>query len=140
MTNKRKSRSAGGVVLNRRGEVLVVSQKGTSWSFPKGHVDPGEDDLTAAKREIYEESGVKQLELQGDLGSYQRHRIATDGGEDTSELKTIQMFLFTTTEDALAPVDPENPEARWVPQDQVADLLTHAKDKEFFKKLNLDKP
>ena len=51
------TQSAGGVVLNKKGEVLVVSQRGTSWSLPKGHIDKGEDALGAAKREIYEESG-----------------------------------------------------------------------------------
>jgi 8-oxo-dGTP pyrophosphatase MutT (NUDIX family) len=55
----RKTRSAGGVVTNEEGEILVVSQRGTSWSLPKGHIDPGEDALVAAKREIYEESGIR---------------------------------------------------------------------------------
>src|ERR1700755_3050812 len=54
--------SAGGVVLNGAGQVLVVTQKGTSWSLPKGHVEDGEDALAAARREIHEEAGVTQLE------------------------------------------------------------------------------
>lgn len=124
--------SAGGVVLNRGGQVLVVSQHGTSWSLPKGHVDEGEDALTAARREIYEESGLRTLTLIRELGSYQRYRIGKDGGEDTSELKTIFMFLFETPETGLAPVDPENPEARWVDREEVAGLLTHPRDREFF--------
>ena len=69
----KKTRSAGGVVTNAEGEVLVVSQRGTSWSLPKGHIDPGENALAAAKREIYEESGIRDLELIRELGSYERH-------------------------------------------------------------------
>jgi len=42
------------------------------------------------------------------------------------------MFLFETIEEKLKPIDPTNPEARWVEKDKVADLLTHKKDKEFF--------
>ena len=126
------TRSAGGVVLNGSGQVLVVSQHGTSWSLPKGHVEAGEDTLAAAKREIYEESGVTDLTLVRELGSYQRFRIGRDGGDDRSELKTIFMFLFETTQTTLSPADAENPEARWVDSEEVAGLLTHAKDKEFF--------
>jgi 8-oxo-dGTP pyrophosphatase MutT (NUDIX family) len=124
--------SAGGVVLDASGRVLLVSQHGTSWSLPKGHIEPGEDALAAARREIYEESGVSRLELVRELGSYRRPRIGRDGGEDVSELKTIHLFLFRTTETALAPVDAENPEARWVEPRRAAEMLTHPKDREYF--------
>ncbi|HEX8355316.1 MAG TPA: NUDIX domain-containing protein [Pyrinomonadaceae bacterium] len=127
-----QTESAGGVVLDGEGRVLVVSQHGTSWSLPKGHVEEGEAILEAARREIYEESGVRELELLGELGSYSRPRIGRGGGEEVSELKTIHMFLFRTSETELKPVDPDNPEAVWVERDRVAALLTHPKDREFF--------
>jgi 8-oxo-dGTP pyrophosphatase MutT (NUDIX family) len=123
---------AGGVVLNKFGDVLVVNQNGDSWSLPKGHIDPGEDKLTTAKREIYEESGVSSLELLQDLGCYKRYRIALNGGDDTSELKTIHFFLFSTDQMELKPIDPHNPEAKWVLKNEVSQLLTHPKDKAFF--------
>ena len=137
MENKLKETiSAGGVVLNSLGQVLVVGQRGTSWSLPKGHVEEGEDILTTAKREIYEESGVNDLTLIKEFESYQRYKISEDGkGEDRSLLKTLHIFLFTTTQMELSPIDPENPEALWVEKDKVADLLTHPKDKEFFLKI-----
>jgi 8-oxo-dGTP pyrophosphatase MutT (NUDIX family) len=125
--------SAGGVVTNDAGEVLVVSQHGTSWSLPKGHIDPGENALATARREIYEESGIRDLEFVRELRSYERHRIGVDGGDDLSELKAITMFLFRTGEKSLKPVDPDNPEAKWVEKSKVALLLTHEKDKEFFR-------
>ena len=124
--------SAGGVVLNPQGLVLLVSQHGTSWSLPKGHLEGGETPLAAARREIREESGVTRLELVRPLGSYTRHRLGPDGGEDRSELKTIHLFLFRTDETELRPQDADNPEARWVEPGEVAGMLTHARDKEFF--------
>jgi ADP-ribose pyrophosphatase YjhB (NUDIX family) len=130
-----KTRSAGGVVTNDEGEVLVVSQRGTSWSLPKGHIDAGEEALDAARREIYEESGIRDLELIRELGTYERHKIGVDGGDDRSELKVITMFLFRTSEKSLKPVDPDNPEARWVEKSKVALLLTHEKDREFFQRV-----
>jgi ADP-ribose pyrophosphatase YjhB (NUDIX family) len=129
----KRTQSAGGVVTNHEGEVLVVSQNGTAWSLPKGHIDPGEDALVAAKREIYEESGIRDLEFIRELGSYERHKIGVDGGDDPSDLKVITMFLFRTSQKSLRPIDPDHPEAKWVEKAEVARLLTHEKDKEFFR-------
>ncbi|HEY0378207.1 MAG TPA: NUDIX domain-containing protein [Pyrinomonadaceae bacterium] len=128
----KRTESAGGIVINREGLVLVVNQNGTSWSLPKGHIEDGEDKLSAARREIYEESGVTELSLVKELGSYQRHRIGVNGREDQSELKVIHMFLFTSSQDELSPVDPQNPEARWVEKEKVVEFLTHQQDKDFF--------
>lgn len=120
------------MVIDAEGRVLVVSQRGTSWSLPKGHIDRGESALAAAKREIYEESGIRDLKLIRGLGTYERYKIGVDGGDDRSELKAITMFLFRTSEKVLRPVDPDNPEARWVERSKVAPLLTHEMDKRFF--------
>ena len=57
----KKTKSAGGVVLNNKGEILIVNQHGNSWSLPKGHIEEGEEILEAAKRETYEESGIRNL-------------------------------------------------------------------------------
>ena len=127
------TKSAGGIVINSDGQILVVNQHGTSWSLPKGHIEENEDILTAAKREIEEESGISELVLIKDLGSYTRYRIGPPGTpEDKTELKTIYLFLFTTSQTHLNPLDPHNPEARWVPIEAVSDLLSHPKDKEYF--------
>ena len=84
-----QTESAGGIVLNNKDLVLVVSQYGTSWSLPKGHIEPGESKILAARREILEETGIKDLKLIKELGSYQRYKIGKDGKDDTTELKTI---------------------------------------------------
>lgn len=132
----KRTKSAGGVVLNSDGKVLVVNQNGNSWSLPKGHIDAGEDAITAAKREIYEESGINEVEYVGELGTYERYRIGKGGvGEDPSEIKSILIFLFRTKQIELRPLDAGNPEARWVPKEGVVGLLTHPKDKEFFKSI-----
>ncbi len=135
----RKSKVAGGVVINKVGKVLVVNQNGDSWSLPKGHVDFGETALETAKREIYEESGVKDLVLIRPLLTYKRFKLGLDGKDDKSELKEIEMFLFRTDyEGELKPIDPGNPEAVWLSRKEVADLLSHPKDKEFFGKISYE--
>lgn len=123
------------MIVNSIGQLLVVNQNGTSWSLPKGKLDPGENTRQAAAREIKEETGITQLNYVKQLGTYQRYQIAKDGSENKNELKNITMFLYTTPEMDLRPEDPHNPEARWVEIDEVVDLLTHPKDKHFFQSI-----
>jgi len=127
--------SAGGVVINPQGQILLVNQRGTSWSLPKGHVEAGEDPLETAQREIMEESGVVALGLLQVLGAYGRYKIGKNGGEDKNEWKVILIFLFKTKHNDLHPKDPLNPEARWVHPDKVENLLTHPQDKAFYQSI-----
>lgn len=123
--------SAGGVVINPEGHVLLVNQYGTSWSLPKGHIEVGEEPAVTAQREIYEESGISYLHLVQSLGSYQRSSLDRKGLEDSDEMKTIYMYLFTTEQMELSPQDELNPEARWVTLEQAQEMLTHTKDRAF---------
>jgi len=129
--------SAGGVVLNSQGMVLVVNQNGTTWSLPKGHIDPGEEPLQAAIREIKEESGITELQLLQSLGAYGRYKIGKSSGEDKDEWKVLLFFLFKTNQNELKPQDPKHPHARWVHPDEVEALLTHPKDRAFYKSIRV---
>jgi 8-oxo-dGTP pyrophosphatase MutT (NUDIX family) len=49
-------KAAGGIVL-KKDKVLFIKRLG-KWDFPKGKIDKGEDETTAAVREVAEECGV----------------------------------------------------------------------------------
>lgn len=135
MKNLKNPEVAGGVVLNEKGEVLLVSQHNNSWSFPKGGIEPGETPLEAARREIREETGLTDIVLERELGRYERRSIHISGkGEDPRLPSRVRvLFLFTTRQTELSPQDGREITAlRFVAQGDVAALLTHAKDKEFF--------
>lgn len=52
-------RASGAVVTRKGGDVLLVHRpKYDDWSFPKGKLDPGEHTVTAAVREVAEETGL----------------------------------------------------------------------------------
>ena len=127
-----KTITAGGIIINEYNEVVIVNQNHDSWSLPKGHVEDNETVLETAKREIYEETGLSDIELIKELGSYERYRISLDGDDDLTELKVIYMFLFKTKKQKLIPIDPNNPEAMWIKPKDVSNYLTHQKDKDFF--------
>ncbi|MBI5155775.1 NUDIX domain-containing protein [Candidatus Peregrinibacteria bacterium] len=130
--------SAGGVVIGPRGIALVSKlrqlkkrdkEKGEMWSLPKGAIEDGEDEITGARREIREETGIDEddLELVRFLATVARV------DEDGRAWKKIMFFLFTTEHDAkLEPQDDKIHRALWTPRKEVADRLFYKEDRLFF--------
>ena len=62
-----RERSAGVIVFHhsraKRLRTYLLLDYGRHWDYPKGHVDPGETDLEAAKRELQEETGITEVNL-----------------------------------------------------------------------------
>ena len=56
------SKAGGGLVYNKKGEVLFIF-RGGKWDLPKGGIEKGEDIETTAMREVSEETGVNQLRI-----------------------------------------------------------------------------
>lgn len=120
-------------MLSKDGRIALVEQHGNSWSLPKGGVEDGETPLQAALREIHEETGLSDLMLLGELGTYSRYSIAPGGvGENTAlGERPRTFFLFRASEEVLRPRDKEVTQARWATLDEALTLLTHPKDREF---------
>ena len=120
---KRAPRSAGAVVFRRtdQGIRLLILRAFKNWDFPKGLVDPGEDDLAAAKREAEEETGLCGLQYPFD--DQFKETLPYSGN------KVARYYLAETTEHAIElPVSPElgrpeHHEYRWVTLDEAEDLL-----------------
>lgn len=124
---------AGGIVLGNGGTIaLVRNQLTTLWFFPKGGIENGEDDETAARREIEEETGLTDLEYIADLGTYERPRINKDGTYRSDSIKTIHMYLFAAPSSAEITGMAEIAEAKWMPYREVGQLLQDEKDRVWF--------
>lgn len=77
----------GGVVVNDKGEVLMVKEKTSpsdqyqgSWKLPGGLADPGESFAQTARREVMEETGVES-ELVGVASLRHSHGVRFGQGD-----------------------------------------------------------
>ena len=56
----------GIIVLNKQNKIFVGKRKdnpGDKWQMPQGGVDEGEDYIAAMKRELMEETSIKNIEI-----------------------------------------------------------------------------
>ena len=64
MGQTQHERSAGVVVFrDAPGREFLLLDYGRHWDFPKGHVEAGETDQIAAKRELLEETGIDAVDF-----------------------------------------------------------------------------
>jgi 8-oxo-dGTP pyrophosphatase MutT (NUDIX family) len=120
---KPASRACGAVVFRRsdQGIRLLLLRAYKNWDFPKGLVEPGENELDAAKREVREETGLAELD----------YPFADEFKETLpyADNKVARYYLAETDADKIElPVSPElgrpeHHEYRWVSFDEAEDLL-----------------
>ena len=119
-------RAAGAVVTRKGGEVLLVHRpKYDDWSFPKGKLDPGEHVVTAAVREVAEETGL-DVRLGPALGR-QRYRMS-NGRWKTVDYWTARV-LGSDDVSRYRPND-EIDAVEWVPWKEAVHRLTYPYDRD----------
>ena len=95
---------AGGLVVRKNTagsyELLLIRRASNpvagKYLLPNGHVAENEESLTAAKREVKEETGTTDLRILADLGLVERRGVNDQGQR---YLKSIHYYLFLTEND-----------------------------------------
>ncbi len=102
--------------------LLILHGKLHTWLQPGGHVDPGEDVLTAAIREVEEETGVVGVPISEGLFDVDVHAIPPSGARPAHTHFDCR-FLLEAAQEHLVDSD-EVLDVRWVALDEVARLVT----------------
>lgn len=92
--------------------VKTEHKRGAVWVLPKGHVElhAGENVSEAARREVQEEAGLRDLSVKNQLGVT---RFAFQA-EDALVKKTVHYFLMVTQQKQLTPQTEEGMiDANW---------------------------
>ncbi len=130
-TPRRLEHSCGALVFQRGARpplVLVVcSQRGGHWGFPKGHVEKGESVQQTALREILEETGVRARLLE-ETALERRHY-----GLPTGALKRVDYFLAEGSGQP-RPQPGEISQALWVEPERALELLSFREDRRLLRK------
>jgi ADP-ribose pyrophosphatase YjhB (NUDIX family) len=123
-----KATAAGGLVV-KDGKVLMVrveNLKGEKvWTFPKGHLDPGETAQQAAVREVLEETGWA-CEIESKL--MDAHYVFSRSQGQVS--KTVHWFKMKAVKKAGDPDKNEVLAAKWTDIKKASGLLTYKSDLE----------
>ena len=114
--------AAGGIVENELGEMLLIYRR-ERWDLPKGHIDAGEDALSAAIREIAEETGVVGLNFVAQIGNT-LHAYNVYG---KWELKLTHWFAFSCHSSSTTPqTDEDIVLAVWADREKTIECMTNS--------------
>ncbi len=127
---------AGVMLVNRAGRVFVGQRLDTAieaWQMPQGGIDPGEQPLEAAYRELWEETGVARdlVEFVAEAGEELVYDLPPDlvgrvwKGRWRGQRQRWFLFRFLGNDDQvdIATPEPEFRAWRWVEPAELPELI-----------------
>jgi putative (di)nucleoside polyphosphate hydrolase len=124
----------GIVLFNGAGRIFVgrrIDQSAEAWQLPQGGIDPGETALSAAWRELKEETGTDKAEIVAesrdwlyyDLSAELRPKVWRGRYRGQRQKWFAARFVGTDKDIDIGTAQPEFDAWRWVALDQLADLI-----------------
>ena len=115
--------SCGAVVFTRtNGNILfvIVQEQAGAYSFPKGHMEGSETELETARREVFEETGLRPDFLPG-FREYDEYDLS----EKPGVRKRVTYFLAEYSDKPLIPRQGEIRRIQLLPYDQALLCFEH---------------
>lgn len=119
--------TSGGIIfrLTKDGkdiEILLIQDSKGRWTIPKGHIEPGETAKMTARREIEEETGLKNVSILTWLGKIHfKYRRA-----DKLVLMTTQIYLVEAMDAHEMPIGEKWMKGiKWFPFAEALDLIEY---------------
>ena len=128
----------GIIVLNKKNKIFVakrIDNQKDFWQMPQGGVNDGEDFLTAAYRELEEETSIKNVELIKEIEGTLTYELPDNllgiiwkGKYKGQKQKWFLMrFLGTDKEISIKTKKPEFLEWKWIDIDKITDVVVDFK-------------
>jgi len=102
------------------------------WDFPKGHVEKGETEGGAMRREIFEETGIKDLKLVSKFRETVKYFFRWKG----KTIFKIVVFYLGETKEKEIKISGEHMGYKWLEYDKALKQLNFDNAKEILKKAN----
>ena len=134
----------GIVVINNQNKVFVGKRKDNpvdKWQMPQGGVDDGEDYLSAMKRELFEETSIKSIEVLEEIERFFEYELPENligiiwKGKFRGQKQKwfITKFVGKEKEINLKTKNPEFIEWKWILPEELPNVIV-----DFKKKIYLD--
>ena len=123
---------SAGVILFRthpRREYLILDY-GSHWDFPKGHIEPGEDPATTARRELEEETGIRDPRF---LPGYEQ-RMSYAYRRAGELMRKVVLYFLAETAAAEVVLSHEHCGYVWASYDEALSRLTFPTAKDLLAK------
>ncbi len=140
----------GVIVLNNENKVFVGKRKDNpvdKWQMPQGGVDIGESYLSAMRRELYEETSIKSIEILREVDGFFEYELPKNlvgiiwKGKFRGQKQKwfIAKFIGNENEINLQTRDPEFIEWKWIAPDELPKTIVDFKKKMYVELLEIIK-
>ncbi len=139
-----QEKSAGAIIFRKEGDIIYYlllhypgfNKKGGHWEFSRGHIEEGEDYEKTVRREVLEETGIKDLRI---LPGFKEHnkfffRNKRDDAQKGEWVFKLVTFFVAETKTKDVRISFEHNGFLWLPIEQAVKQVTHKKTKELLQK------
>ena len=129
-SNSRFMETSCGLVLVNYHAVLLLQYPQGHWSFPKGHIEDGDNDHHAtASRELLEETGISSLEIDSNWEYRTQYTFRKRGKKTTKQV----FWYIATTDEIDVKLSEEHTSYIWLNYEETESMLTFDQEKELIR-------